>query len=260
MGDGNKSQLYPFNDESHYHTFRDCAEVPDWDAQGFENCWLHGLPDLNQNNPFVRETLLSWIKDFIQTYDIDGIRLDALKHVPKDFWQEFSKAAGVFTIGEVFVYDLPYLASYQGPVDSLLNFPFYSTMRYTFQNGGSMNSIEQYYGGASATWKDMSVVGNFVNNHDNARFLCNNNNVPGFKAALAFSIASVGIPSVYYGDEQGYGGCGDPGNREPLWTNIDRRHEFYQFIKTINQFRKQTEFFKHEQIQRYADNNFYAFP
>lgn len=253
------SSLVPFNDASHYNNYVDCATVDPNDNEGLEKCWLHGLPDLNQDNEFVRQTLLDYVKDFVQTYEIDGLRLDALRHVSRSFWSEFSKAAGVFTIGEVFSFDLPYLASYQGPVDALLNFPFYSTMRYVFQNGGSMSSLEHYYGGASATWKDMSVLGNFVNNHDIPRFLNNNNNVAGFKAALGFSICSVGIPTVYYGDEQGFGGGADPDNREPLWTNMNRDNEFYQLIKTVNKFRKETEFYKHEQIQRYADDAFYAF-
>lgn len=253
------SSLIPFNDASHFNNYRDCRDVPSWDHEGQETCWLHGLPDLNQNNEFVRNTLLEWIHDFIQTYSIDGIRLDALRHVPRSFWNDFSQAAGVFTIGEVFDFDLPYLASYQGPVDSLLNFPFYSSMRYVFEKGGSMNSLEHYYNGASATWSDMSVLGNFINNHDIPRFLHNNGNVPGFKAALAFSISSVGIPTVYYGDEQGFGGGSDPENREALWIKMDRENEFFKFIKTLNNFRKETEFYKYDQIQRYSDDTFYAF-
>jgi len=105
----------------------------------------------------------------------------------------------------------------------------------------------------------MTVLGNFVNNHDIPRFLHNNGNVPGFKAALTLALTSVGIPTVYYGDEQGYGGGVDPGNREPLWTNMNRDNEFYLHIKTINDFRKKTEFYRHEQVQRYSDDTFYAF-
>jgi len=144
-------------------------------------------------------------------------------------------------------------------VDAVLNYALYSTLRYTFQNGGSMNSIEAYFESAKNTWPDMTVLGNFVNNHDNPRFLSTNNNHQGFKAALAFSIGSVGIPMVYYGDEQAYGGGADPANREPLWTNMDTESEIYQFLKKINTFRKETQFYKYDQVQRYADNQFYAF-
>ena len=253
------ASVVPFSSPEHYNKFVDCRTVAADDYHGQETCWLHGLPDLDQNNEFVRKTLLDWITDFVQKYDFDGLRLDALRHVSRIFWSEFSKAAGVFTIGEVFDFDLPYLASYQGPVDSLLNFPFYSTMRYVFEKGGSMSSIERYYDGAASTWSDMTVLGNFINNHDIPRFLYHNGNIAGFKAAMTFSMTSVGIPTVYYGDEQGYGGGTDPGNREPLWTNMNRNNEFYLHVKKINDFRKESKFFNYDQVQRYADNSFYAY-
>jgi len=72
-------------------------------------------------------------------------------------------------------------------------------------------------------------------------------------------MGSVGIPIVYYGDEQAYGGGMDPANREPLWTNMNAESEIYTFIKTLNTFRKNTQYYVHDQIQRYADDNFYAF-
>ena len=43
------------------------------------------LPDLNQSHPFVRNYFLKWIKDYIQEYDFDAIRIDAALHVDKAF-------------------------------------------------------------------------------------------------------------------------------------------------------------------------------
>jgi len=122
-----------------------------------------------------------------------------------------------------------------------------------------MNSIQYYYDGAYATWPDITVLGNFVNNHDNPRFLYQNGNIQGFKSALAFTICSVGIPMVYYGDEHAFGGGPDPTNRETLWTNMHTDSDIYQFLKILNNFRKETQFYKHDQIQRYSDDSFYAF-
>lgn len=65
-------------------------------------CWLDCLADLNQENPFVAETLLTWIKDLVTTYAIDGLRIDTIPFVTKDFWIDFTEAAGVFALGEVF--------------------------------------------------------------------------------------------------------------------------------------------------------------
>lgn len=41
----------------------------------------------------------------MQEYNVDGLRIDAAKHVEPGFWQPFcgeSGAAGVFCIGEVY--------------------------------------------------------------------------------------------------------------------------------------------------------------
>jgi alpha-amylase len=122
-----------------------------------------------------------------------------------------------------------------------------------------MNSFEHYFRGAEATWPDMTVLGNFVNNHDNPRFLHASDSQEAFKSALIFTLSTVGIPMVYYGDEQAYGGGMDPANREPLWTNMDSDTDIYRKIKTINNFRKSSEFYKYDQVQRYSDDEVYAF-
>jgi alpha-amylase len=258
--DWNYSSLYPFNDASHYNPYHDCdLEMMKTDQDHTETCWLSGLPDLNQSHPFVKGKLLEWARDFSLKYKIDALRIDTVPHVPKTFWAEFSRAAGVYTVGEILNFDLKYLAGYQGVVDGVLNYALYSALRYAFQAGGSMNVIEEYYNDAYSTWADISVLGNFVNNHDNPRFLAGSDNMQAFKSALAFSMTSVGIPMVYYGDEQGYKGGQDPQNREALWANMDRETDISTFIKKINYLRKGTQYYMYEQIQRYSDPNFYAF-
>jgi len=256
---GDYSSIIPFNDVKYYNPYRHCDEIDFNHQPDVETCWLNGLPDLDQANPEVKDLLIDWAKDFVRTYDVDALRIDTVPHVAKSFWAEFTKKVGVYTIGEVLNFNLPYLASYQGAVDGVLNYALYSTLRYTFQSGGSMDSIQHYYDGAHSTWADISILGNFINNHDNPRFLAHSGNVAAFKSALAFSIASVGIPMVYYGDEQAYGGGQDPLNREPLWTNMNAESDIYHFLKTINEFRKETKFWAMDQVQRYSDSNFYAF-
>lgn len=50
----------------------------------------------------MKNTLISWISDLVTTYAIDGIRIDTIPYVPKQFWREFTAAAGVYSVGEVF--------------------------------------------------------------------------------------------------------------------------------------------------------------
>jgi alpha-amylase len=44
----------------------------------------------------VRSYLKSWINKVVNTYDFDGIRIDTIPEVPKDFWSEYTESAGVF--------------------------------------------------------------------------------------------------------------------------------------------------------------------
>jgi len=253
------SSIVPFNSPSHYNPYVDCGTVDPTDEKGFQTCWLSGLPDLDQNDPFVRETLMSWIADFVQTYDFDALRIDTVPHVTREFWAEFSQASGVFAVGEVLNLDLNYLASYQGPLESILNYALYAALRDTFQQGKPMNVIENYFNDAVVAWPDITVLGNFINNHDNPRFLSNSTNVQAFKASLAFTLSTVGIPMVYYGDEQAFKGGMDPANREALWTDMNADSDIYGFLRTINKFRKESEFYTNDQIQRHSDESFYAF-
>lgn len=87
-------KVNPFNDPSHYHTK---CQINNWNDQNeVEYCRLSNLPDLNQDNQFVRDTLKKWVKDTVSEYGFDGIRVDTVPHVKIPFWQEYRQEAGVF--------------------------------------------------------------------------------------------------------------------------------------------------------------------
>lgn len=71
-----------------------------------QQCWLGdtkvSLPDVDTENPTVISTYNTWIQQFVQQFKVEGLRIDAAKHVRASFWGPFCQAAGVFCIGEVF--------------------------------------------------------------------------------------------------------------------------------------------------------------
>ena len=209
------SQLFPLNRAEHYHN--DCG-IDDWGNQWqVENCRLAGLPDLNQGNSYVRGYLKDWIHNLVKDFDFDGIRIDTIPEVPKDFWGEYRDAAGVFQMGECFNGDPAYVGPYQGPVNGVFNYPMYYTIKDVFGSGKSMYGIKNRYNEEGSHFSDIDATGLFVDNHDNARFLNQFNNQTAFKSALAFALTGRGIPFYYYGSEQAYAGGKDPQNRESLW-------------------------------------------
>jgi alpha-amylase len=249
-------QINPFNQGYHYHSYCNI----NWnDQNSVENCWLADLPDLNQGNDYVRTTLLSWINGLVKKWNIDGLRIDTCLEVPKWFWTQFAQSAGVYTICECDNGDINQNAPYtQGVADATLNYPFYWVIRNSIMSGQSMYNFRNYIG-ASKAYKNLNWQGNFVDNHDNARFLSQNGNVNKFKTALALTAVWPGIPIVYYGDEQGYAGGNDPNNREPLWPNYHTSSDLYVFVKTIINYRKNLQLWNQAFVERYAADNFYAF-
>ncbi len=88
---------------------------------------------------------MEWSRDIIDKYDIDGFRIDTIPHVPKWFWDKFTEATGVFSVGEVFNGDIGYLAGYQGHVPSLLNYPIWFAGNGIFGHGDSMYKIREVF-------------------------------------------------------------------------------------------------------------------
>lgn len=250
-------QIYPLNKAEHYHSNCDI----NWNDQySVEHCRLAGLPDLNQDNSYVRGYLKDWIKNLVSTYGFDGIRIDTIPEVDKNFWKEYGTSAGVFQMGECFNGDPAYVGPYQNYVTGLFNYPMYYTISDVFGNGKAMSSIQSRYDAEGSHFNDIDALGLFVDNHDNARFLHNH---PGknaqLRSATVFSLTGRGIPFVYYGTEQYYSGGNDPANRESLWQAMNTNSDLYKIISKVNGQRKKSQIWNQPWVQRYAQTNFYAF-
>ena len=216
-----------------------------------------GLPDLKQENEWVAQTLLDWISDIISKYNIDGIRIDTIMEVPKTFWDSFRNYAGVFQIGEAFNGDINYVADYQNHLDSVFNYPLYYTIQSSFC--GSFTNLEGYWFNSRPIYPAPQYAATFVENHDNPRFLNRCNDRSKFTNAAIFSLLWEGIPVFYYGGEQYYAGGADPNNREPLWDNYNTGTELYRLLGIANNLRTSKSIWNYDIIQRYSDDNFYAF-
>jgi len=200
-----------------------------------------GLKDLNTLDPDVQEALIQSYVDWVLETDLDGFRIDTLKHVEHAFWQRFTPEVrrrlheagkdGFFMFGEAFDGDDALLGSYTAPGE--LDSVFYFSQKYrVFQNvfgqAGRTSEIEDLYAlrdvnynavphelGVGIPPRDALV--NFIDNHDVARFLYETPDPRALRAALAYLLTEDGIPCIYYGTEQDFAGGNDPGNREPLW-------------------------------------------
>jgi len=96
------SQFNPFNTADKFHPY---CPINYNDINSVIKCWEGDtkvpLADVKTEDSGVRDTFNGWIKDLVATYGIDGLRIDSLLEVEKDFWPGFSKTAGCYLVGEV---------------------------------------------------------------------------------------------------------------------------------------------------------------
>ena len=163
-----------FNSADDFHPF---CWVENYDNQtNVEDCWLGdtqvALPDLNTESSTVADYWNSWISGVISNYSVDAIRIDTVKHVPKTFWKSFTSNVDVFNQGEVLDGDPKYVGDYQanGGVNPF-NYAVYYPITWTFNTTSySMDQLISYVSQVKGNTSDPTLLGSFVNNHDNARF------------------------------------------------------------------------------------------
>jgi alpha-amylase len=118
MGSGpvsklNYEELVPWNDARYFHPPRLGIQYEPPDQTQIEQYWIGvdrvALPDVNTELPEVYNTLSQWIRELVKRYGIDGLRLDTVKHIRKNFWPGFCRASSVFGVGEVLSGDAEYI-------------------------------------------------------------------------------------------------------------------------------------------------------
>jgi alpha-amylase len=241
------SRYTPFNDSSYFHSEE---FITNYDDQRLvEHGWLGDrnvpLPDLDTENPTVARTLHAWISALVQNFRIDGLRIDTVKHVPKEFWPGFIRAAGVWSVGEVLSGDPDYLGSYQPYVGGLLDYATYYPLKRAFKAGsGSMYELTSLLQpDYRAKFGDMQQLATFMENHDMPRFPKDaSSDLAVLKSAISWTILTDGIPVVYYGQEQSFSGQpgldDDQDARQLMWKSGYKITPLYRFIALLNQVRK----------------------
>lgn len=138
----------------------------------------------------------------------------------------------------------------------------YYWITQAFQStSGSISNLVNGINNMKSTCSDTTLLGSFLENHDNPRFPSYTSDLSLAKNAIAFTILADGIPiskshdvaeisgdftyafTVYEGQEQHYSGGGVPNDREAIWlSGYDTTAPLYTFIASVNQIRNQAIF------------------
>ena len=247
-----------------------------WEDERLTTWFDTFLPSLDHSIPEVTDmlsdTALFWVKD----YGFDGFRHDAAKHIPQDFWRTLTRkikqevvveqGKPIFQLGETFG-SRELIGSYigSGMMDGKFDFNLYFDARNVFamdsedfdRLGTSLQSTLSYYG-------HHHLMGNITGNHDLPRFICYAGDALKFgedekeagwnrdikvenpigyqklEQLIAFMWTIPGVPVMYYGDEFGMAGAGDPDNRRLMRFQLSAdENETLKTTKAIAKLRKE---------------------
>ncbi|WP_082629860.1 alpha-amylase [Olsenella massiliensis] len=193
--------------------------------------------DVDVTHPPVYDELVSWGAWYVDACDLDGFRLDAVKHIERDFYRrwldELRERTGkeLFTVGEYWSSDLDELRGYLGddaPM-SLFDVPLHFKLFQASTSDGQMDLSRLFEGTLVASDPTHAVT--FVENHDTQPGQALQSFIePWFKpsAYACILLREAGYPCVFYGDLFGMPNGGDiPAVEElPLLMEIRRRFAY----------------------------------
>jgi neopullulanase len=247
-----------------------------------------GLDDLYTEHPRVVQGMIEIYGNWIDKYGVDGFRIDTARHVNPEFWAQFvpailakAKAKGIpnfHIFGEVAddTGQPGFLAKHtrRDKLPSVLDFAF------------GVKAIETVSGKPTEDWREFFAqdalyeggeaaamqLPTFLGNHDKGRFssfirkalpnISEDELLDRVILAHVLLMTARGVPTIYYGDEQGFLGDGnDQDAREDMFAsrvavyndnnligsdattaraNFDTNHPLYRTIRELAEARKAT--------------------
>jgi glycosidase len=191
--------------------------------------WFQGaLADVNTENPLVLQYLLQNSMWWAESSGLDGYRVDTVPYVSRKFWEEWHQGLRriyprLSTIGEVFHGDPEVTSFFAGgrkgwdgidtEFTTVFDFPLYFALRDVLLHDAPAGRIADILR-RDSLYPHPEYLVSFFGNHDVTRFAGESGATPA-KLRLAFGLTLTlrGIPELYYGDEIGLPGGGDPDNR-----------------------------------------------
>ena len=233
-------------------------------------CWFDSfLPTFDMLNGDARkwsvDNAIMWAKNL----GIDGFRLDAVKQVETVWFTDLRARANAelawdqpfYMVGETFDGNRDLIKSYVDPDTKLtgqFDFPLRGQVLSTIlRRDGQMSDLSGFLSSNDGYYGPAAVMSTFLDNHDVPRAIGLADDQPMFGAwdggkdrawqnqpqlptsknpferlAVAYTLlfTSPGLPMIYYGDEIGMPGAGDPDNRRFMqWDGLTANQTFLHY-------------------------------
>jgi len=239
------------NDPTMYHN-RGTSEFAGENSEygDFPSGAYSALDDLWTERPEVVDGMVDIYQTWVRDAGVDGFRIDTVKHVNIEFWQQFGPALNVyaaslgnddfFMFGEVFDADPRFMSRYttEGELQATVDFGFQANGA-NFANGNPTTELRDFFARDdyyTDTDSNAYSLPTFLGNHDMGRIgsFIRGRNQDATDAELlqrdelghSLMYLTRGQPVVYYGDEQGFSaqvgepnGVGDQRAREDMFAS-----------------------------------------
>ncbi|AKF82971.1 glycosyl hydrolase [Myxococcus fulvus 124B02] len=208
---------------------------------------VHGLPDLAVEQEEVYQHLLSHSLKWVDSVKPAGFRLDAVKHLPMDFWARYNDdvrahaGKDFLLLGELLDGDPVLLARVmkEGRFGTMFDFPLAFGLVDVFCRGRSPAHLGAILFNDRFHPSPQSLV-TLVDNHDLPRVMSEcGGDVEKVKRALAMQLLARGVPSLTYGVEEGLAGAKEPENRGDMRFTPD--HPLRAWITQLLELRRGSE-------------------
>ena len=246
-----------------------------WDEHRLTTWFDTFLPSLDFSKPEVVETMSDSALYWIEEYNLDGFRHDATKHISLEFWRTLTNKLEnevvvpedrrLFQIGETFG-SRELIGDYVGSglLDGQFDFNLYFDARSIFAlDDESFKDLDQSIHESFDHYGYNNLMGNITGNHDLPRFISlaggdlafdEDDQEAGWERDIgvgdpagydklssltAFIMTIPGVPVIYYGDEIGLPGAGDPDSRRPMkFDNLtDREKQTRERVEKLTRIR-----------------------
>ena len=184
--------------------------------------FTHGMPDLNYDNPAVREEANKVGRFWLTSMGVDGFRLDAVPYLVEegdkiagtrgthDVLREFAATVrqtspSAYTVGEVWDSVGTMLSYYPDQLDSYFAFEASDALLDAVRTGSASKLIAPFMRlqAAMPSWRWSP----FQRNHDQTRTMTAlGGDVARAKLSAQLLLTLPGLPFVYYGEEIGMSG------------------------------------------------------
>lgn len=200
--------------ESAIFKFRGDGKSWDWQVDGENGNYDYLMyADLDMQHPEVVQELKNWAKWYVNTTGVDGFRMDAVKHIKFDFfnnWLSYVRSATgkeLFTVGEYWNYDIGKLNNFINATNGCMSL-FDAPMHMNFYNasyGNGNYDMGAILNGTLTKTNPLKSV-SIVENHDTQPCQALESTVNWWFKPLAYAIILLrqeAYPCVFYADLYG---------------------------------------------------------